>query len=138
MKELENKNDDFLKSLFKQSEMKEDIGITEKVMHHIQENQAAKSITYKPPINKSAWAVIALLISCLLLYIVLMDSSFTVELSDYSKNVTAFIGQLKNTFNWKLALPNLPEITAPYMTAVAVFNVIGLYFMLSYWRSRRI
>ena len=137
MKE-QNQQDEFLHSLFKEVEVKEDLGITEKVMHQIQENPSLSTIAYKPPISKLGWTIIISVFVGLLSYAFLHESSFAVELPTYAVDLSVFLNQLKNSFSLNPTLPTLPSLSVPYLAAILAFNVAGMYFILSYWRSRRV
>lgn len=138
MKTPENQQDELLKSLFKEVEVKDDLELTEKVMHQIEEIPTSKASEYTPPISKTAWIIIALSFSAILAYSLVLAGSFSIDLPEYSINISQYFDQIKNSISIDVSLPELPKLSLPYLTAILAFNIIGMYFMLSYWRSKRV
>ena len=137
MKESSHTQDQFLKTLFKEVEVKEELSITEKVMQQIQELPAPEPITYEPPISRKAWVLIGSLVALIVVFSMVMESSFSFNLTSYLNSFSGWFGQLGNRISIGFTLPELPSISSHYLTAVLAFNVIGMYFMYSYWRTRK-
>lgn len=137
MKNQEHQQDKFLRSLFKESEVVKDLGITEHVMHQIQEGPSQLGVKYQPPISKTAWVIIAVIFSCSMIYAALLESTFTLQMPDYAFNLSSIFIQLKNSFSLNVSLPELPSLSIPYLAVILVFNIAGMYFMWSYRRSGR-
>ena len=135
MNEQENQQDKHLRSLFQTSELKDSLGITEKVMAQIKESPAIVTHAYKPPISRLGWICIVSMLIGLLLVTTAMQTTFSIQLPDFSPQFSAVTDQLRNTFNWSIS--ELPELSLPLLTAMLVFNVAGMYFVLTYRRARR-
>ena len=137
MKASNTPQDEFLKSLFHQVEIKEELSITEKVMQQIQEVPTPEPITYQPPIGAKAWALIASGIALIVVLSLLMEGSFAVDPSQYYTSVTGWFNGIGSKLSFGFTLPELPSISGPYLTAIFAFNIIGVYFAFTYWSTKR-
>ena len=137
MNEQENRRDQYLKSLFQESEVKHHLGITEKVMAKIQESPAAKQHTYEPPITRLGWICIFCMLLGLILVTTAMNTSFSVQLPDMTPQFSLGIDQLRRLLNWNISLPAMPKLSMPLLAAILLFNVAGMYFVVTYRRTRR-
>ncbi len=138
MKESENQKDLFLKSLFREAEVKGDLNITEKVMQEIKEIPVSAPVAYEPPISKRGWIIVGTFFFSLFIYALLMDSSFTVTLPSFSFSASVFFERLGNSFSFDWSIPQLPSLSGPYLSVLFAFILVGMYFMASYWRGRKI
>lgn len=138
MKKQENHQDDLLKNLFQEVEVKKGLDITEKVMARIQQIPETKPITYKPPISKKGWILVGSIFFILIAFAFAMESSAYFELSTLSSSFRSVLDQLGNSFTISIPTIQLPEFSFPYLMALLAFNIAGIFFVFSYWRLRRI
>ena len=137
MKDQTNQQDKFLHAFFKDAEVKEDLGITERIMHQIQQNPIPSKTTYTPTIGKPVWLAIACSFVGILMYALVKEMSFAFAMPTYMTSFSTLFNQLKSSFHLDFALPSFPSLSMPYLTVLLVFNIVGMYFMMSYRGSRR-
>ncbi|GAB4251266.1 MAG: hypothetical protein Tsb0034_30260 [Ekhidna sp.] len=135
MKESNASQDELLRSLFNEVEVKEGLNITEKVMQQVSQT-SSDVFAYKPLISKKAWIGICTFFGLAVGYLF-----FTLEPSGAFvwDELTHWMGgvSLRSFMSFDYSLSPLPELTMPYLSAIMAFNVIGLYFMWSYRNMKR-
>ncbi|MEM6738450.1 MAG: hypothetical protein AAF620_20525 [Bacteroidota bacterium] len=136
MNESTKPQDDLLKALFSESALKDDTGITEKVMLKIQKNPSLKKVEYEAPISKRAWIFITCFFMGILAYSWMAEASFYFEIPDYMFEIPAYLSAVKNNLSGEITAVKLPQLSLSFLTTILAFNVMGMYFILSYWRAR--
>ena len=129
-----NQEDQLLKDLFKSSEEMPSAGITEKVMHRI--DQSFELFEYKPLISKNAWIVIGSVFFTTLIYLILLSEEMAVKTPELITIFSSGLQKVSNSFSVELGQINFPKIPSPFLIALGAFNVIGVYLIISYKWSR--
>ncbi|MEM0939534.1 MAG: hypothetical protein AAF600_21290 [Bacteroidota bacterium] len=136
MNESTKPQDDLLKALFSEAALKDDTGITEKVMLEIRKNPSSKKVEYEAPISKKAWIFIICFFTGTLAYSLMAEASFYFEIPDYMFEIPAYLIAIKNNLSGEIPTVKFPQLSLSFLTTILAFNVIGMYFILSYWRAR--
>ncbi|WP_421764366.1 hypothetical protein [Ekhidna sp.] len=129
-----NQEDELLKRLFEESEIKPSANITEKVMHRIDVNP--KAFEYEPIISKKAWMIIGSIFAITLFYLLINSSGFAIEAPEAFQLIKNQFLNIGDGFSLELPRFSLPEIPKTMLVAIAAINVIGIYLIISFrWRK---
>lgn len=136
MKNEMNKEDELLRTLFRQHVEKPESTITEKVMTQI--DQASEVFEYTPLISKKTWIIIAVLFIGACIYSLFQSEGMTLKTPELVNIFSDGLSKLRNGFQFDWSLPQLPQVSTPLLVSLVAFNVIGVYLMIYYRLSRRI
>lgn len=129
-----NKEDELLKRLFEENEVKPSSNITEKVMKRIDINP--KAFEYEPVISKKAWMVMGSAFTITMLYLLINSSGVAFETPDVLQLIGNGILSIGDGLSFEFPRLSLPEIPTTMLAAIAAINIIGIYLMISFrWRK---
>ena len=135
MKTPIDQDDQLLRKLFQQSDFKSIPDITERVMHRI--DQSSELFEYRPVIGKKAWIAMGCIFSGLIIYLLFQSGEMALQPPKLMTLLGGVFQKLGGSFSFELNQIRFPEIPSTLLIAVAAFNVIGIYLMISYRWSRR-
>ncbi len=129
-----NHEDQLLKRLFEESEVKLNTNITEKVMHRIDVNP--KAFEYEPVISKKAWTVMGSVFTVTMLYLLVNSSGVAFEAPEMFQLIKNGFTNIGNNWTFEFPQLSLPSIPPTMVVAIAAINIIGIYLMISFrWRK---
>lgn len=129
MKDM-NQEDEFLKGLFKSSEVQASSDMTEKVMHRIDVNP--KAFEYEPVISKKAWITIGSTFSLVMIFLLANSSGLQIDIPDFIPLLKDGLYSFSNSFSFDMSLPSLPQLSPTILIAVTALNLIGIYLIAIY------
>ncbi|MEO9870252.1 hypothetical protein [Ekhidna sp.] len=125
--------DQFLKTLFKESETKPVLDITEQVMQRI--DKSSEVFEYQPLISKQAWVIIGGLFFGTLIYLFMQTESVAIKTPELMNVLSSGLLKVRNNFTIDWGAMQLPEIPSTLLISIAAINIIGIYLMVSYrWK----
>lgn len=129
MKDI-NQEDELLKQLFAEGEIKPHAALTEKVMHRI--GPDASAFQYKPVISKKAWIIMGSSFSMIMIFLLANSSGLQLEIPSLLPVLKDGLYSLGNSFSFDMSLPSMPQISPTILIAIAAINLIGIYLIAIY------
>ncbi len=127
--------DQFLKDLFKEGETKSSLDMTESVMHRI--DNSSNVFEYRPLISKKAWTMIGAIFLIAFIYLLMQTESMAIKTPELIEVLNSGFLKVVNSFDLTWKPLELPQIPSTLLMALAAFNIIGVFLILSYkWKRR--
>ena len=125
-----NQEDELLKQLFAEAEVKPQTDLTEKVMHRISPD--ASVFEYQPVISKKVWVIIAATFGVAMFILIANSPGVQFEIPDVMPVLKDGLYSLRNSFSFDVTLPSIPEVSPIMLVVIAAINLIGIYLIAMY------
>ena len=133
---MKSLDDQQLKDLFMQHAAEQESSMTERIMVSI--DKSSKIFEYQPLISKKAWIAVGASFLFAMVYLFLQLETIPIKTPELLNILSDGIIDVANSFKFQPIQINWPNIPSTIWLAVAAFNIIGIYLIISFKWSRKI